>query len=35
MQDRTNGLLTNILGWLATIAMFAAAIAMALVTRGA
>jgi NRAMP (natural resistance-associated macrophage protein)-like metal ion transporter len=30
MQDRTNGWFTNALGWLATIAMFAAAIALVL-----
>ncbi|HTD76018.1 MAG TPA: cytochrome b6-f complex subunit PetN, partial [Chloroflexota bacterium] len=33
MQNRTNGRLTNTLGWLATLAMFTAAIAM-LVTWG-
>jgi len=31
MQNRTNGLATNVLGWIATLALFAAAIALVLV----
>jgi Mn2+/Fe2+ NRAMP family transporter len=30
MQERTNGWFTNLLGWIATILMFAAAIALVL-----
>ena len=31
MQNRTNGLATNVLGWIATLLMFAAAIALVVV----
>ena len=31
MRTRTNGLATNVLGWIATLALFAAAIALVVV----